>query len=95
MTNKKPIFAAKYFSYIIFIILLFVLQTTPGFLTVLEIKPNFVIPAAVCIAMRDVETERHIFRILQKHPLPESERFNWVLDQYINNTGVALDMILN
>jgi len=43
---------------------------------------------------RDVETERHIFRILQKHPLPESERFNWVLDQYINNTGVALDMEL-
>ena len=55
MTNKKPIFAAKYFSYIIFIILLFVLQTTPGFLTVLEIKPNFVIPAAVCIAMREGE----------------------------------------
>lgn len=44
--------------------------------------------------IRDVETERDIFRILQKHPMPESEHFNWVLDQYINNTGVALDMEL-
>lgn len=55
MTNKKPLFAAKYCSYIVFIIILFVLQTTPGFLTVFEVKPNFVIPAAVCIAMREGE----------------------------------------
>lgn len=44
--------------------------------------------------IRDVETERDIYRILQKHPLPESEHFNWVLDQYINSTGVSLDMEL-
>ncbi len=55
MTNKKPIYAAKYCSYIVFIIILFVLQTTPGFLTVMDVKPNFVIPAAVCIAMREGE----------------------------------------
>ncbi len=44
--------------------------------------------------MRDVETERDIYRILQEYPVPESERFNWVLDQYINDTGSALDMEL-
>lgn len=44
--------------------------------------------------VRDVETERDIYRILQEYPVPESERFNWVLDQYINDTGSALDMEL-
>lgn len=44
--------------------------------------------------VRDVETERDIYRILQEYPVPESERFNWVLDQYINDTGTALDMEL-
>lgn len=44
---------------------------------------------AYCI--RDVETEMEIHKILERHPLPESEHLNWVLDQYINLNGVAVD----
>ncbi len=47
---------------------------------------------AYCI--RDVETERDLFRILERRPLPESVRTDWVLDQYINSRGVAVDMRL-
>mgnify|MGYP001106420136 CR=1 FL=1 len=41
--------------------------------------------------IRDVETEMAIHKILEKHPFPETEHFNWVLDQYINLNGVAVD----
>lgn len=41
--------------------------------------------------IRDVETEMAIHKILEKHPFPEAEHFNWVLDQYINRGGVAVD----
>ncbi len=44
--------------------------------------------------IRDVETEREIHRILEQHPFPEAEHFNWVLDQYINLNGVAMDQEL-
>lgn len=47
---------------------------------------------AYCI--RDVETEREIHRILEQHPFPEAEHYNWVLDQYINLNGVAMDQEL-
>ncbi|MGN0472237.1 MAG: DNA polymerase [Lachnospiraceae bacterium] len=40
---------------------------------------------------RDVETEMEIDKRLASHPFPESEHRNWVLDQLINQTGVALD----
>lgn len=40
---------------------------------------------------RDVEAEREIYQILEKHPFPESEHLNWVLDQRINLNGVAVD----
>ena len=43
---------------------------------------------------RDVESEREIHRILQKHPLPEQERQLWVLDQQINQRGAAIDLEL-
>ncbi|MBD5461488.1 MAG: hypothetical protein HDR24_00275 [Lachnospiraceae bacterium] len=41
--------------------------------------------------IRDVETEMEIHKILEQHPLPESEHANWVLDQFINLTGVQMD----
>ncbi|MCI8357088.1 MAG: hypothetical protein HFI51_02910 [Lachnospiraceae bacterium] len=44
--------------------------------------------------IRDVETEMEIHRILERHPFPEAEHFNWVLDQYINLDGVAVDQEL-
>lgn len=40
---------------------------------------------------RDVVTEMEIDKRLASHPFPESEHRNWVLDQLINQTGVALD----
>lgn len=41
--------------------------------------------------IRDVETEMEADKILQRHPFPRSEHDNWVLDQYINLGGVAMD----
>lgn len=41
--------------------------------------------------IRDVETEMEIHKILERHPFPEAEHFNWVLDQYINLNGAAVD----
>lgn len=55
MNQKKWLRAAKYSSYVLVIAALYVLQTTPGFLTVFGVKPNFVIPAAICIAMLEDE----------------------------------------
>ena len=40
---------------------------------------------------RDVVTEMEIHRCLERHPIPESEHRNWVLDQMINQCGVAMD----
>lgn len=40
---------------------------------------------------QDVVTEMEIHRILEQHPLPEQEHRNWVLDQIINQSGVAMD----
>ena len=44
--------------------------------------------------IRDVETEMDIHKILERHPFPEAEHFNWVLDQYINLNGAAVDQDL-
>lgn len=55
MNNKKWFRTAKFATYIVVMVLLYILQTTPGFLTVFGVKPNFVIPAAVCIAMHEGE----------------------------------------
>lgn len=43
---------------------------------------------------QDVESEREISRVLDKHPVPESEWQLWVLDQQINDRGVQLDPLL-
>ncbi len=44
---------------------------------------------AYCV--RDVETEMEIHKILERYPFPEAEHYNWVLDQWINANGVAVD----
>ena len=43
---------------------------------------------------RDVATEMEICRRLEKYPVPEQERQNWILDQYINMAGVKMDLDL-
>lgn len=55
MNPKNKVLIIKYFLYTILIILLFVLQTTPKFLAVFGVKPNFIIPAAICISMLEGE----------------------------------------
>ncbi len=40
---------------------------------------------------QDVVTEMEIHKRLETHPFPESEHRNWVLDQIINQSGVAMD----
>jgi DNA polymerase len=41
--------------------------------------------------IRDVEVERSVHKILERHPIPESEHTLWLVDQEINRTGVAID----
>lgn len=43
---------------------------------------------------QDVATEAEIYRRLERYPIPEQERQNWILDQYINMAGVKVDMDL-
>lgn len=40
---------------------------------------------------QDVAAEMEIYRRLERYPLPEQERQNWILDQCINTAGVAVD----
>ena len=51
----------KYVLYSLIIVLLAVLQSTPGFLSVAGIKPIFTIPAAICIAVLEGEFAGGIF----------------------------------
>ena len=44
--------------------------------------------------MRDVVTEMEIHKLLEAHPFPEAEHRHWVLDQVINQSGVAMDLHL-
>lgn len=53
--KKKLIAAGKYGLYMLVILLLYVLQTTPGFLQVFGVKPFLVIPMVICIAMYEGE----------------------------------------
>lgn len=41
---------------------------------------------------QDVETERELYKVLNRHPLPEREHKLWVLDQFINDYGVKVDL---
>lgn len=40
---------------------------------------------------QDVATEMEIYRRLERYPIPEQERQNWILDQRINMAGVRVD----
>lgn len=64
MNNTKLIAALKYLSYALFLLLLFVLQTTPDFLTLMGIKPMLIMPAVVCIAMYEGEFVGGLFGAL-------------------------------
>ena len=64
MNNKKWFRTAKFATYIVVMVLLYILQTTPGFLTVFGVKPNFVIPAAVCVAMHEGEFTGAFYGVL-------------------------------
>jgi len=61
MNNKIRVYAFKYFSYTAILLCLFVLQSTPDFLSFGGVKPILVIPACVCIAMVDGEFIGGIF----------------------------------
>lgn len=43
---------------------------------------------------QDVATEAEIYHRLERYPIPEQERQNWILDQCINMAGVRVDMEL-
>ena len=43
---------------------------------------------------QDVATEMAIYQKLEGYPIPEQERYNWILDQYINMTGARIDLEL-
>jgi hypothetical protein len=52
VSNKKIIkYVLKYFIYTAIILALYVLQSTPGFLTFWGLRPLFLIPFCVCLAM--------------------------------------------
>lgn len=55
MNNKAKIQAVRYAVYAALMLALYVMQTTPAFLTFFGIKPNLVFPAAVVIAMLEGE----------------------------------------
>lgn len=55
MTNRRHIWFFKYFSMVVLLLLLYVLQTTPRLFLVAGVKPILVVPAAVCIAMFEGE----------------------------------------
>lgn len=53
MNKRSKIMVVKYTLYGLLMLLLYVLQTTPGFLSIAGIRPILVLPFAVCIAMFD------------------------------------------
>lgn len=55
MKNKAGLRARKHLFYVVALVLLYVLQSTPGLFEVFGVKPNFVISAAVCIAICEGE----------------------------------------
>jgi len=61
MNNRPKIRAAKYTIYCLFMLALYILQTTPGFLSIGGLKPNFVIPVAMAIAVCEGDFPGGIF----------------------------------
>lgn len=64
MNNRPKINAAKYTVYVLIMLALYVLQSTPGLLAVFGTKPNLVIPAAVAIAVCEGEFVGGVFGAL-------------------------------
>lgn len=44
--------------------------------------------------IQDVVTEREVYHNLQYYPIPEQEKYNWLLDQSINACGSRIDLEL-
>lgn len=61
MNNRPKIRAAKYTIYGLFMLALYILQTTPGFLSVFGLKPNLVLPVAMAVAVCEGEFPGGIF----------------------------------
>lgn len=55
MTKKTHIYVFKYASHVLLLFFLYVLQNTPSLFSIYGVKPNLVVPAAVCIAMFEGE----------------------------------------
>lgn len=53
--NRVRILAIKYAVYFLLFVLLYTLQTTRGALSLLGVRPNFLIPAAIAVAMHEGE----------------------------------------
>ena len=55
MKNTKLTLFVKYTAYALLLLILYVLQTTPGLFVVFGVKPMLLVPAAIAIAMHDGE----------------------------------------
>ncbi len=53
MTTRFKLVLTKNMAYLLLLYLLYILQATPGLFTVWGVKPLLVLPAAICIAMRE------------------------------------------
>lgn len=61
MNNTSTVLTLKYTAYSLLLLLLYVVQTNPGSLTMAGVGPNLVIPAAIAIAMFEGEFVGGIF----------------------------------
>ncbi len=61
MVKKKLIWSSKYMIYALMLLVLYVLQTTPGLLSIFGIRPVLIIPFVICIAMLESELVGAIF----------------------------------
>ena len=55
VNSAKAIYIAKYLAYVLILLILYVLQTTPGLFVIFGTKPMLVVPAAIAIAMYEGE----------------------------------------
>ncbi len=55
MVKQKLIWSSKYIIYAVLLLLLYVLQTTPGFMSIFGIRPILIVPFVICIAMLESE----------------------------------------
>ena len=69
MNNRKWYRAAKYAAYAALMLFLYVLQTTPRLFSILGVRPNLVIPAAVCIAVLEGAFAGGVYGALAGIPL--------------------------